>query len=267
MAKGPNPRSESMPFRRDIERGPVLGSGQDNSVYRLVHSAERPHLRPPTGWVVKLNHAEAGPDRRRAADPDEAVWLGVLYKKNKYELLKMFMGKFIPKSSFVLANVSEGSRNRRAEYTLQREVPRYRLADLTAEQRQDPRLVQNTVELMRRLQYMYRVLGEVNARTASDVNLDAKLDLGGVSDFVKAEEFGHDFSEEEAVQIINENKSPNLLVDPETMDLYCIDFDQGQWTMGMDEAKAAAEQLVRRDRRQQVAGALAAILPDEAIQV
>jgi hypothetical protein len=108
---------------------------------------------------------------------------------------------------------------------------------------------------------MYRILGEVNARTAQGINLDGKLDLGGVSDYVLSEELDnglrHEFTDEDVEHIVNTNKSPNLLVDPDTLQLYCIDFDQGQWYPGMDEAKQKALDLLARETSAEFMGGVA----------
>lgn len=233
-----------MPFAAEL--GPRMGSGQDNAVYRLVKPAEKPHLRQPTGLVLKINHKTVKEHRVRLADDREAAMSGLRYKKNKYEILKRFLGDFVPNSSFVLGEVVEGRNRRYAEYTVQEEVPRRSLSDLSEEQRHDPYLAQQVSELMNRLKHMYAVLGEVNARTSQGVTLDGKLDLGGVSDHVRAEDIDHVFGEKDAQKVIDENSSPNLLVNPDTLQLYCIDFDQGQWLSGMDEAKQMVFEIADR---------------------
>lgn len=235
-----------------------MGSGQDNAVYQLVNPAEKPHLRRPTGKVLKINHKTAKEHRVRLADDREAAMSGLLYKKNKYDILKRFLGDFVPKSSFVLGEVVEGRARRYAEYTVQEEVPRYSLSDLSDEQRHDPRLIRQVSDLMNRLKHMYAVLGEVNARTSQGVTLDGKLDLGGVSSHVRAEDIDHIFDAEDAQKVIDENSSPNLLVNPDTLQLYCIDFDQGQWLPGMDEAKEMVFEIADRfDADTPVVGSIA----------
>lgn len=235
------------------EVGVRLGSGQDNVVYDLVEPADKPHLRVPTGWVVKLNHEHTLASKQiRGRDPDPriAAEQGILYKKNKYDILKYFLGPYIPESAFVLTTEGPPGRQRYVEMTLQQRVPKYSLSDLSPEQKDDPRLLAHVRDLVTRMQVMYQVLGEVNARMGHGVGLDAKLDLGGVSDAVRVEDFDHSFEDREIRNIINTNSSPNLLVDPETMGLYCIDFDQGQWTEGMDAAKAAVFRVAEKKRFQ-----------------
>jgi len=244
MANKSKPKREQMPFAPEL--GPRMGSGQDNAVFQLVWPAEKPHLRKPTGRVLKINHPIPPEHKVRHADDREAAMRGLQYKKNKYEILKRFLGDFVPQTSFVLGKVVEGHKERYAEYTVQDEVPRVSLSDLSEEQRSDPKLHAQVVELMNRLRHMYSVLGEANARTSQGVSLDGKLDLGGISDHVKAESIDHIFDDDDALKIIESNSSPNLLVDPETLRLYCVDFDQGQWLPGMDDAKAMAFEIADR---------------------
>lgn len=252
MANKSKPKSELMPFGAEL--GPRLGSGQDNAVFQMVWPAEKPHLREPTGQVLKINHATVGEHKVRLLDDREAAMSGLRYKKNKYDILKRFLGDFVPDSSFVLGQVTEGRNVRYAEYTIQEEVPRVSLSGLSEEQRESPVLREQVKELMNRLKRMYGVLGEVNARTAQGVTLDGKLDLGGVSDHVRAESIDHIFDDQDASAVISENSSPNLLVNPDTLRLYCIDFDQGQWLKGMDEAKALALEIA--DRQDQEMGTM-----------
>ncbi|CAN5413377.1 hypothetical protein BH10PAT3_BH10PAT3_0070 [soil metagenome] len=240
------PSSEQMPFHPEL--GPRLGRGQDNVVFSMIQDGDKAGVHTSTGTVLKINHRTSADHRVRDPDEREATWRGLLYKKNKYELLKLFLGDFVPDTSFVMGKVTEGDGPRYAEYTVQEEVPRISLNNLSPKQRQDPRLLAGVTGLMGRLQYMYRVLGEVNARTANGINLDGKLDLGGVSSYVQAESLDHRFDESDAQTVINENKSPNLLINPDSMQLYCIDFDQGQWPDGANEAKALVEKIVQRDR-------------------
>lgn len=262
MANKSKPTNELMPFAPEV--GERMGSGQDNAVFRLVWPAEKPHLREHTGQVVKINHKNVADHKVRLADSREAAMSGLLYKKNKYDILKRFLGDFVPDSSFVLGEVMEGRDKRFAEYTVQDEVPRVSLSDLTEDQRANPELRTQIVSLMNRLKHMYTVLGEANARTSQGVTLDGKLDLGGVSDYVRAEALDHDFDEVDAEAIISQNSSPNLLVNPDTLQLYCIDFDQGQWLPGMDEAKVLAFEIADRYDAESVVANIGAGVVDQA---
>ena len=236
MAKS---KPRNLPLRHQV--GQRWGNGQDNAVYRLEEDNGA-----PAGWVAKVNHDQTSNEksnRPRHEDPREAAFRGAQYKKNKYEILKHFLGDHIPDSLFVLTETVEGGKKRYVELTLQRELPRISLNQLTDDQRADPALKANMADLIGRMQYMYSVLGEVNARTAHDINLDAKMDLGGISDVVKGERLDHAFNDEQIDEIITSNTSPNLLVNPENLQVYCIDFDQGQWVEGMGDAKKMAFEI------------------------
>jgi hypothetical protein len=233
-----------MPFRAELGQ---RFSGQDNVVYSLVRCTE-PELRVPIGMVLKINHATPQIDNVRHPDEHEAAQRGIQYKKNKYELLRLFLGDFVPKSFFVLGKIYEGRAERYAEYTIQEEVPRVALGSLMPEQRNDPRLIARVRELMSRLQYMHDVLGEANNRSGGGSRLDGKLDLKGISDRIRTESLDYDFTNDDTQHIIDNNTSPNLLVDPDTLQIYCIDFGQGQWTEDMTETKAIAEQIFVADQ-------------------
>ena len=43
--------------------------------------------------------------------------------------------------------------------------------------------------------------------------------------------------------------SPNLLVDPETMRIYCIDFDQWEWSDEKDSTLLTIIALARDDKK------------------
>jgi hypothetical protein len=247
MSQRSKPRSLELPFWPEI--GNIVGSGQDNRVFQLVGHAEKPHLRVPVGMVLKINHQTPHINFARHPDEREAAWRGLKYKKNKYELLKLFLGDFVPDTAFVLGKVHEGHSERYAEYTVQQEVPRISLSNLTQEQQENPILISQITELMSRLQYMYDVLGEANARSDHSASLDGALNLGGVSTLVRSEGLDYRFTTDDAKSIINENSSPNLLIDPATMQLYCIDFGQGQWTDSMDKTKTMVERIVDEDRQ------------------
>jgi hypothetical protein len=225
------------------DAGRRIGKGQDNAVYelRLPPAAEK--LAALGDWVVKLSHKEHVQTRKsqnRSTNPTEAAILGTLYKRNKYDILKHFLGDHIPESMFLPTTILEGSFERPAEVTIQKRLPQFTLNMLTPEQQQDPRLHGNVQDLLKRLAYMYSVIGEANGRSHSSVNLDAKLDLGGISDFVKSDSLDRRFTVRDIDKTIHKIDSPNVLVDPESMQVYCIDFDQGEWAQGMDEAKALA---------------------------
>lgn len=113
MSKKMKPRN--LPIRTDL--GERIGVGQDNAVYELLQPAEKPHLRVPLDWVIKINNDLDGKEGvkqgniPRHKNPREAAWRGIQYKRNKYEILKHFLGEYIPNSAFVLGPVLTKVRN------------------------------------------------------------------------------------------------------------------------------------------------------------
>jgi hypothetical protein len=263
MPKSKARRLDNLPLRNEL--GDLMGNGQDNMVYPIVTPAPKPHLRQKTDWVAKINHEETDKSfKTRAEDPKTAAELGIRYKKNKYKVLKHFLGDFIPDTHFVLTEGHNGDTNRFVEMTLQKEVPKVTLNELSPDQKANPALGENLLNLLGRLQYMYKVIGEANGRSSQEGQLDAKLDLGGVSDAVRAQALNHAFENTEVDEILDSNKSPNLLVDPETGNLYCIDFDQGQWNDSMGDTMQLAFEIdaQNRERAARHAGALAMTPPN-----
>lgn len=239
----------------------LFGRGKDNQVYEVKGPDET-----SKGMVVKLNHKTSPTEAARLAETGadrEQAWKGIQYKQHKYAVLKHFMGDYIPDSMFVLTQEGLPDKRRYVEMTVQKQVPQVGLADLSPEQRADPALAENVKGLLGRLQYMYRVLGETNARVGQEAQLDGKLDLGGISSAVRDQQLDHAFSPEEVEALIASNQSPNLLVDPESMQLYCVDFYQGQWNDGMANSTEIAFEIDRRNRVESVAGQLgsAALAP------
>ena len=229
--KKANQSAEQAPF--PIERfGNRVGHGKDNMVRALpVPGREE-------DYVVKINHDKG----LRSAEVAEA---GVRYKKEKYEILKLFLGDFIPDSYFLVGTKVDGNLPRPVEYVVQQRVPNNYLKSLTDEQREDPRLVANMLLLMMKMENMYKAVGNVNARTGgAAASLDAKLDLGGISGYVR-EHIDERFTAQTArTAIAKKASTPNILVDPETMDIFCIDFDEGIWTPERSAAKGMLLDLV-----------------------
>lgn len=232
--------SELSPFRHDF--GEKIGAGQDNYV--------RAFRAPEAGGLVVKISKQKGEDLRSS----EQEWRSTLYKKKKYEILKMFLGDFVPDSSFVLGHKTEGRRDPVAvpkSYTIQERVPQVQIGELSADQQRDPRLLRQLYILMRKLKNMYDVIDEVNYITGNDT-LDGKLDMGNISKYVRNEyEPGH-FDPSQAIS--NLRNSPNLLIDPASMQLYCIDFDDGEWDDEKEAAKAVLTHIV--DTQPEVQGVI-----------
>lgn len=233
----PTINSEKSPFNPDF--GNKVGAGQDNFVREFKGDKA-------AKFVVKISKQKGleheTPERAKAS---------TLYKKKKYEILKLFLGDFIPKSHFIVGKKTEGRREPVTvpkSYTVQERVPNIRIADLPEDKKLDPRLLRQMYVLVRKLQNMYLALNEVND-VVSNTALDGKLDLGGVSKYVENEYNPRDFK---AADIITRfQKSPNLLIDPETMRLYCVDFDDGTWDDEKEAAKGVLEHIANNSQEVQ----------------
>jgi hypothetical protein len=134
--------------------------------------------------------------------------------------------------------------------TVQDRVPQVTLQQLPKEVRNSDELRGEMYGLARRLQTMHKVLNRARTiveRTGDAFVVDAALDLGPFSDYVK------DHTEEDPAgfnyaQMINGYKdSPNLLVDPDTLQLSCIDFGSGQWSGELGAQMAVVYDIAAHD--------------------
>lgn len=217
------------------EFGDKVGAGQDNYVreFRAQQAA---------GVVVKISKQKG-----EALETAERAKESTVYKKKKYEILKRFLGEFVPKTSFVVGTKTEGRREPIAvpkSYTIQDRVPNVKISDLAPAQQIDPRLLRQMFVLVRKLQNLYLALDTANHAAGTDA-LDGKLDLGGISKFVRNEYDPRNFQAGEVIARFQ--NSPNLLVDPITMRLYCIDFDDGSWDSEKEAAKGILEHIADTD--------------------
>lgn len=223
--------SEFSPFRHDFGR--PIGSGKDNRVYELEDGSETVDKRFPRRageFIVKISHEQ---DKGSHLSAEEALD-SARYNQAKYNLLKQFLGDFVPTTMFLVGNKKTGSGQVvNKSYTVQERVPQFMLNEIGAEKRNSDELRGQMYQLVRRLQLMHQVMGRardiVEAQGGSFIVEDS-LDLGPLSKFVRQhmDDNAADFNYK---QIINGFKaSPNLLVDPDTMQLSCVDFGQGRWS-------------------------------------
>ncbi len=102
-----------------------------------------------------------------------------------------------------------------------------------------PQLAENLVKLILKIKNMSYLINTVNKFVKSDnAKIDCKLDLGGMSEFadlIDEKTLLEKYFKKDFHFIIDylpkENflNTPNILIDPNQMKLYCIDFDQGTW--------------------------------------
>ncbi|MCK5461279.1 hypothetical protein KAI58_04815 [Candidatus Gracilibacteria bacterium] len=213
--------NETSPFLHRFKDS--IGRGQDNVVVPLSND---------NNLVVKWNHDPKEPIEK------EQSFNRTLYKKKKYEMLKFFLGDFIPESYFVLGNKKDGNKIKVKEYTIQKRVPKVSIAELDEDKKNNPILLKNIHLLIRKLGNMHKIINQVN-NAVNKGQIDGKLDLGGLSKF--AEDYLNEKPYNSKIIDPNFMNSPNLLVNPETMNLYCVDFDKGEW----NEEKEATFVLVK----------------------
>ena len=230
----PTADSSHSPFGPEAFSSEKLGAGQDN----IVRTFTAPEL---GGLVVKISQQKG-----EGIGTSQEAFESTLYKKKKYEILKSFLGDYIPESHFLVGSKLEGRRDPQLvpkSYTVQQRVPNFRLDQLTPEQRHDPALLRQMYVLLRKLNNMYRAIDKVNEITGNSA-LDGKLDLGGISKVARMPQ-GPGF---DAARVVEDfQSSPNLLVDPDTLRLYCIDFDDGVWNDEKEAAKGVLEHLISSD--------------------
>ena len=216
--------------------GDAVGRGQDSVVMPL---------KGRHGFVVKINHS-----KRKERTSPETIQMReqeLLYKKKKYELLRFFMGGFIPESFFVLGEQEDGDLKRVKGYTVQERVPDVTFSELSEKQLSDTRLLQNLHMLLSRLIFMHKVINEVNASVPLNARLDVRLDLGPISRLVNKVESVDDIKVDK--MDVDTLSSPNLLVDPSTMDVYCVDFGRGEWSDEKEATMLLAMSIAERRKR------------------
>ncbi len=147
------------------------------------------------------------------------------YVKKKYEMLKFFLWDFIPETHFLLWNKIDWKKQRNKKYIIQKKVPNMRISMLSDEQRNDKRLITNINKLIYKLKNLYKTIDEVNESVDEEWKIDCRLDIKWLSK--------KSFENKNLLNVSTNQhdifNSPNLLVDPVTMDLFCIDFWRWDW--------------------------------------
>ena len=241
--------SRLSPFRHPF--GDRIGSGKDNKVHEFddgsVFNENSKNPRHIGDMVVKISTEQI---RGQTMDAERAI-NDAKYKKSKYELLKMFLGTSIPNSSFVVGSKTNGEGSVVPKsYTLQDRVPQYTLADLTPEQRNSDDLRSEMFRLVCKLQVMHSVLDRARQIVEGSNRtflVEDSLDLGPLSKFVRShnQDNPNDFNYKH--MITGFKASPNLLVDPESKQLSCIDFGQGEWSEDYEMQVGLIRDIVEHD--------------------
>lgn len=204
-----------------------IGAGKDNKVFGIEMPTEVVDRLGPL--VIKAsNEVEKRPFTAETAQNDAR------FKREKYNLLTTFLGDFVPQSSFFVGSQRDADGTVRVKsYTAQRRVPQVTFDELTREQRNSDGLRGQMYGLALRLQNMHRTLNRARAIVEGQGDtflVDSSLDLGPFSKYVQ-DHVGEDPSTFNYKHMVTGYKaSPNLLVEPETMKLNCIDFGSGEWS-------------------------------------
>lgn len=188
-----------------------VGAGKDN---RVVTSNE--------GYVYKYSVESYEPTPQT-----------VEYLIKKYTMLKKFLGKYIPKSSFILGERriafdkkrfhKTKADNRTHVITMQRKVSGKTISQMTPDERERPELLLQLKEAHATYIQLKERLRKATERLKLPENtLDVKLDLGGLSK-------KDDLSAFDAEKI-REYSTPNIMYDEDKEQLYFIDFDMNEWT-------------------------------------
>ena len=216
-----------------------IGRGQDNVVVPL---SSQPN------WVIKWNH-----DYKEDEITNKDYYNRLLYKKRKYEIFTRFLPEFIPETSFLLGPKKDGSILKIKEYTVQKRVPQLSISDLSMEELCNDKFQYNLYLLLIKLSNMYKTVNFANLFVDDIGKVDVRLDLGGLSK--TAEESRQinfqDFSSE-LIEDKNFCKSPNLLVDPVSLNLYCIDFGRGIWNEYKESTYSRILELSRTDELEKI---------------
>lgn len=238
------------PFRYPIGR--KIGSGKDNKVYEFRHeqAAGAEYADEFPRYVGEAVIKASNKPRRREKFSPEAAFADAKYKKAKYELLKRFLGDYVPNSAFVVGNMQSGGQDTIKSYTLQERLPRFMLSELTTEQRNSDILRGNIYGLVTRLQIMHQVLArakDIVEGQGDEFLVENSLDLGEFSNFVRDNKDAGPETLSYKHLVNGFQSSPNLLVNPETLEIYCIDFGKGQWTPQMDAQLGVVYDIVAHD--------------------
>ena len=211
-----------------------IGAGKDNRVYTVGTEYSRPDLKPHVAEYAGKIVVKAGNYPQKGGHfTAETALADVRYKQEKYRMLHTFLGDLIPKSTFFVGQQRQPDGSYAIKpYTVQDKVPQVTLHQLPKEVRNSDELRGEMYGLAKRLFTMHRVLDRARAiveRSGDKFVVDGALDLGPFSDYVR------DHPEEDPANyqyrhmINGYQDSPNLLVDPETLKLSCVDFGAGQW--------------------------------------
>ncbi len=248
MGKKPYKTPTELPLRYDIS-DTRIGVGQDNDVHRIEID---PNTRDRIGgYVLKIGHPRKGKVEAPPIYTAERAMNDLQFKVQKYRLLKTFLGDQIPNSAFYVGTQKdEKGRTLIKPNTIQQEVPQFTLGKLAPDQRNSDELRGSMYQLAKRLRNMYDVLDRAKAIVEEQGDkflVDAALDLGTFSDYVREHPNEDPRNYNYKHMITGYKESPNLLIDPETLKVSCVDFGAGEWSNGLGDQLALVYDIAAHD--------------------
>jgi DNA-binding CsgD family transcriptional regulator len=161
----------------------------------------------------------------------EANSEAILYLRNKYHLLRKFLGDLIPQSVFFYGERLQKFKNKNPDkalkteeriITIQRKAQGKTFQEMDKKEKTNP----ETIKSLKEAHYKYITAKKILAETCKLLNfpenlLDLKLDIGFLSK-----------KEDERIFDINkiaEFSSPNIIYNQEKNQIYFFDFSLGYW--------------------------------------
>ena len=191
-----------------------IGAGKDNTVYKSNKGE----------YVTKYSA------RKESGNPET-----VEYLRKKYQILKKYMGDYIPDSKFIFGEIRtpmvknkidqrilNNGDVREVAITIQRKVQGRDFSQMSEKEKQDPRLIASLKKGFGLYWQMKDALLAVTQDLGKDSRvMDVTLELGALS----AEPNSDEFDQEKAIHF----NSPNVMWDEEKQQIYFIDFDMNTW--------------------------------------
>lgn len=200
-----------VPFKREL--GKPVAKGNESKVFEFD---------PPDDFLLKCSH--------KTETPDEA-FMGALYKKKTYEMLKFFLDDFVPDTHFAVGRKIGKHRSTIKEFTIQEKVAKCRLVDLPQNVRNSPILTKNINLFIRKLSVMKDIIARINKGFPADDRLEESITISGLQRLLRKIKDSDNFRNlawnDLSKKIIN---SPNIFVNPETLKLSYLDFGKGKWS-------------------------------------
>jgi hypothetical protein len=245
MSKKHNQLPSRLPLQFPLSE--KINSGKDNRVYGVALS---PDVATRIGH--KVLKASNPPEKGKVQSTEQLIG-DARFKEEKYNLLRTFLGDYVPKSSFFIGSQRDpdGSIVKKS-YTVQDRVPNINFDGLSPSERRSDELLGQMYGLVCGIQNMHKALRrarDVVEASGDEFLVDATLDLGPISGFVRERLDEDPATFNYKYMATGYKASPNLLVDadPEGMKLYCVDFGRGEWSEKLGSQLALVYDIAAHD--------------------